>query len=113
MKVPFSILDFLNRAESVDGDRVGVSGEPDQPTDSGDQLTWRQAVERGRVMAAGIDTLGIDPGERIAIVSHNSAFLVDAVQRMPTSRWKKVPGSPHDRHTASKCRGRASSTIAS
>jgi acyl-CoA synthetase (AMP-forming)/AMP-acid ligase II len=123
MKGPFNILDFLNRAEHVYGDRVGVADEPDQPADSWRQLTWRQVAEHGREMAAGLDPLGIGPGERVAIVSHNSALLADATRngrrqhpRRPAhldQPWKKVPGSPQDLHAASKCRGRASLTIAS
>ena len=38
----FNILDFLDRAEPVYGDRIGVIDEPDQPADSRGQLTWRQ-----------------------------------------------------------------------
>ena len=38
----FNILDFLDRAEPVYGDRIGVVDEPDQPADSRGQLTWRQ-----------------------------------------------------------------------
>jgi fatty-acyl-CoA synthase len=34
MKVPFNILDLLNRAEHVYGDRIGVADEPKQPADS-------------------------------------------------------------------------------
>jgi hypothetical protein len=30
MKIPFNILDFLDRAENIYGDRIGVSDEPDQ-----------------------------------------------------------------------------------
>ena len=76
MKVPFNILDFLDRAEHVYGDRVGVIDEPDQPADSWGRMTWRQVAEHARAMAAGLDALGVGPGERIAIVSHNSARLL-------------------------------------
>ena len=34
MKIPFNVLDFLDRAELVYGDRIGVVDEPDQPADS-------------------------------------------------------------------------------
>jgi fatty-acyl-CoA synthase len=79
MKVPFNILDFLDRAEHVYGDRIGVVDEPDQPADSWGQLTWRQVAEHTRAMAAGLDALGIARGERVAIVSHNSARLLVAL----------------------------------
>jgi hypothetical protein len=31
MKIPFNIVDFLDRAENIYGDRIGVIDEPDQP----------------------------------------------------------------------------------
>ena len=34
MIVPFSVRDFLDRAVTVYGDRVGVVDEPDQPAPS-------------------------------------------------------------------------------
>jgi len=79
MKIPFNVLDFLDRAEHVYGDRIGVVDEPDQPADSWGQLTWRQVAEHARAMAAGLDALGVGRGERVAIVSHNSARLLVAL----------------------------------
>ena len=79
MNVPLNVLDFLDRAEQVYGDRIGVVDEPDQPADSWGQLTWRQVAERARAMAAGLDALGVGRGERVAIVSHNSARLLVAL----------------------------------
>ena len=79
MKVPFNVLDFLDRAEHVYGDRIGVVDEPDQPADSWGQMTWRQVAEHARAMAAGLDALGVGRGERVAIVSHNSARLLVAL----------------------------------
>ena len=76
MKVPFNVLDFLDRAELVYGDRIGVADEPDQPADSWGELTWRQVAERARALAAGLDALGVRRGERVAIVSQNSARLL-------------------------------------
>ena len=79
MNVPFNILDFLDRAEHVYGDRIGVVDEPDQPADSWGELTWRQVAEHARAMAAGLDALGVGRGERVAIVSQNSARLLVAL----------------------------------
>jgi long-subunit acyl-CoA synthetase (AMP-forming) len=78
VKIQFNILDFLDRVEHVCGDRVGVVDEPDQPADSWGRLTWRQVAEHARALAAGLDALGVGRGERIAIVSHNSARLLAA-----------------------------------
>jgi acyl-CoA synthetase (AMP-forming)/AMP-acid ligase II len=79
MKVPFNVLDFLDRAEHVYGDRVGVVDEHDQPADSLGEMTWRQVAEHARALAAGLDVLGVGRGERVAIVSHNSARLLVAL----------------------------------
>ncbi|HPB46231.1 MAG TPA: AMP-binding protein, partial [Microthrixaceae bacterium] len=78
MKVQLNVLDFLTRAETVYGDRVAVIDEPDQPAPPLGPLTYRQVGEHARAMAAGLDALGIDRGDRVAIVSHNSARLLVA-----------------------------------
>jgi fatty-acyl-CoA synthase len=77
--VPLTVNDFLDRAETVYGDRVGVVDEPDQPADSWGDLTYREVAERARAMAARLDALGIGFGERVAMVSHNSARLLTAM----------------------------------
>jgi acyl-CoA synthetase (AMP-forming)/AMP-acid ligase II len=76
MIVPFSARDFLDRAEAVYGGRVGVVDEPDQPAEPLDGLTYRRVAELARAQAAALDDYGIGPGERVAIVSHNSARLL-------------------------------------
>jgi fatty-acyl-CoA synthase len=85
MKVALTVNDFLRRAELVFGDRVGIVDEPDQPAPSWGSLTYREVAARARAQAAGLDALGIGAGERVAIVSQNSARLL-------TSMWG-VPGS--------------------
>ncbi len=78
MKVPLTIADFLNRAELLYGDRVGVVDEPDQPAESWGEVTYARMAELARAQAAGLDELGVGHGERVAIVSHNSARLLTA-----------------------------------
>ena len=75
MRVPLTIRDHLERAELVYGDRVGVVDEPDQPAPSLGELTYRRVAELARAQAARLDQLGVGPGERVAIVSQNSARL--------------------------------------
>src|SRR3954468_10022002 len=75
MRVPLTVTDFLERAELVYGDRVGIVDETDQPAPSWGTLTWREIATRARAQAPGLDALGIGRGERIAIVSHNAARL--------------------------------------
>jgi acyl-CoA synthetase (AMP-forming)/AMP-acid ligase II len=76
MKVALTVNDFLRRAELVYGDRIGVVDEPDQPAPSWGTLTWNQVAERARAQAAGLDELGIAIGDRVAVVSQNSARLL-------------------------------------
>jgi fatty-acyl-CoA synthase len=76
--VPFSVSDFLDRAVQVYGDRVGVVDEPDQPAPSLGELTYREMGELARRQAARLDELGVGFGERVAVVSHNSARLLTA-----------------------------------
>ena len=78
MRVPLTVLDFIERAELVYGDRIAVVDEPDQPAASLGELTWAQVARLARAQAAGLDALGVAHGERVAIVSHNSARLLTA-----------------------------------
>src|SRR3954454_15154765 len=75
MLVPLTVVDHLRRAEQVYGNRIGVIDEPDQPASSWGSVTYAELAKRARAQAAGLDALGIGVGERVAIVSHNSARL--------------------------------------
>jgi fatty-acyl-CoA synthase len=79
MKVALTVNDFLRRAELVYPDRVGIVDEPDQPAESWDSISYRAMADRARAMAAGLDALGFAVGDRVAIVSHNSARLLTAL----------------------------------
>ncbi len=76
MKVPLSVNDYLDRASIVYPDRLAIVDEPDQPAESWGSLTWREVADLAAAQAAGLDALGIAQGERVAIVSHNSARLL-------------------------------------
>jgi len=76
MKVALTVNDFIRRAELVYGDRIGLIDEPDQPAPSWGELTYKRVAELARAQAAGLDRLGIGQGERVAIVSQNSARLM-------------------------------------
>jgi fatty-acyl-CoA synthase len=76
MRVPLTTLDFLRRAELAYGDRIGVVDEPEADASLG-SLTYSAVAVRARALAAGFDELGIEEGERIAVVSHNSARLLE------------------------------------
>jgi fatty-acyl-CoA synthase len=88
MRVPLTVNDFLERAELVYGERIGVVDEPDQPAASWGACSWSEVARRARGQAAGLDALGIGRGERIAIVSHNSARLFTSF--FGVSGWGRV-----------------------
>ncbi len=79
MFVPFSVTDFIDRAVQVYGERVGAIDEPDQPApplgDDG-RLTYAAMGDLARRQAAKLDELGLEAGDRVAIVSHNSSRLL-------------------------------------
>ncbi|UAL28512.1 AMP-binding protein [Nocardioides rotundus] len=79
MIVPFSVNDFIDRADAVYGERTGIVDEPQQPADDLGSLTYGEARALGRRMAARLDELGLEPGDRVAMVSHNSARLLIAM----------------------------------
>ena len=77
MRVPLTIGDFLERAAHVYGDRLAVTDEPDAHGSLG-ELTYEELHHRARAMAVGFDSMGIGAGERVALVSPNSAKFLAA-----------------------------------
>ena len=69
MQVPLTIADFLDRAETVFGDRVAVVDEPDPPGRRARALTYGELAGVARGLAAHLDAMGVGAGERVAIVS--------------------------------------------
>jgi fatty-acyl-CoA synthase len=90
MKVPLTSADFLARAEIVYGNRVGIIDEPAGPDSLGD-VTYAELARRVRALQAGLDELGIDPGERVAVVSPNSARMLELMYAVPASGRVLVP----------------------
>jgi acyl-CoA synthetase (AMP-forming)/AMP-acid ligase II len=79
MKVALTVNDFLRRAEELYPQRIGIVDEPDQPAESWGSLTYAEVGARARAMAAKLDEMGIGVGERVAVVSQNSARLLTAL----------------------------------
>src|SRR2546430_7998281 len=76
MKVALTVGDFLERGALVYPDRVAVVDEPGVPGSLG-RVTYDELQRRARGMAAALDAMGVAQGERVAVVSPNSArFLV-------------------------------------
>ena len=90
MKVPLLVNDFLDRAETVFRDRVGVIDEPDVDDGLG-SLTYGEVARRVRALQAGLDELGVDVGERVAVVSPNAARLLELFYAVPSSGRVLVP----------------------
>lgn len=86
MFVPFSVNDFLDRAVSVYGERIGVVDEPHQSDLGG--LTYVEVRGLAQRQAAKLDELGIEVGERVAIVSKNSSRLL--ISYYGVSGWGRV-----------------------
>lgn len=76
MLVPMTVTDFIDRARTVYADRVGVVDEPSQVADPLPDLTYGEVAALARRQAARLDELGIEVGERVAIVSHNAARML-------------------------------------
>ena len=76
MKVALTVGDFLQRADHVYGDRVGVVDEPQPPGGGLGDLTWGRVHDLARAQAAALDERGIAKGERVAIVSQNAARMM-------------------------------------
>src|SRR3954453_20355156 len=91
MRVPLTTRDFLDRAELVYGDRVGIVDEPAQPAPSLGEVTYREVARRARAMQAALDGLGIGEGDRVAVVSHNAGRLVEMLLGVPSSGRVLVP----------------------
>ncbi len=72
MRVPLAVGDFLRRGAGAYADRTAVVDEPGTEGSWG-AISYRQLEARARGMALALDAMGVDHGERIAIVSPNAA----------------------------------------
>jgi acyl-CoA synthetase (AMP-forming)/AMP-acid ligase II len=85
---PLTVRDFLDRAETVYPDRIGIVDEPDQPAASLGSLTYREVAANARAQAAKLDALGVPVGGRVAVISQNSARLFTSF--FGVSGWGRV-----------------------
>lgn len=91
MRIPLTTCDFLRRAALVYGDRTGIIDEPSQPAGSLGAISYRLAAELAARYASLLDVLNIGFGERVAIVSQNSARLLLALYGVTGSGRVLVP----------------------
>ena len=78
MRYPLTVRDFLDRALTVYPDRIAVVDEPDQPAHSWGEVSYAEFAHRAHLMAGNLQRLGVPVGGRVAIVSHNSARMLNA-----------------------------------
>ncbi|MGZ4438163.1 MAG: AMP-binding protein [Nocardioidaceae bacterium] len=88
MYYPLTVRDFLDRAETVYPDRVGIVDEPDQPADPQGSLTYREVASLARAQAARLDRLGVPAGGRVAVISQNSSRLFTSF--FGVSGWGRI-----------------------
>ncbi len=91
MRVPLTVADFLARGETSFARSVAVVDEPAQPAPPVPTLTFRELGRRARAWQAGLDALGVGQDERVAVVSHNSARLIELLHAVPASGRICVP----------------------
>jgi len=91
MKVALTVNDFLRRAEQIYPRREAIVDEPVQPAESWGTITYGEMAQRARAQAAALDAMGIETGERVAIISHNSARLLTALFGVSGSGRVLVP----------------------
>jgi fatty-acyl-CoA synthase len=81
----------MERAALVYGERVGVVDEPEQVAPSLGALTYSEVWSRARALAAGLESLGVPEGGRVAVVSQNAARLLDVLFGAPAHGRVAVP----------------------
>jgi len=91
MRVPLTVADFLDRGQTAFAQSVAVVDEPAQPAPPVATSTYQQLGRRARAWQAGLDALGVGAGERVAVVSHNSARLLELLHAVPASGRICVP----------------------
>nr|WTB34502.1 AMP-binding protein [Streptomyces sp. NBC_00830] len=91
MRTPMTIADFLDRAEWGFASAPGVIDEPNQPALPVPTSTYGELGDRVRAWQAGLDALGVGVGERVAVVSHNSARMLELLFGVPMSGRICVP----------------------
>src|SRR4051812_30038747 len=81
--------DFLERGAAGYAREPGL---PDEPRPDGlGALSYGELAGRVRALSAGLDAAGLAPGDRVAVVSHNSARMLELFHAVPASGRVIVP----------------------
>ncbi|MBS2770546.1 long-chain-fatty-acid--CoA ligase [Anoxybacillus rupiensis] len=70
MKVPLLLTQFLDRAVSLYGDKIGV-------IDEGKELTYRELNDRVNQLSHGLRDLGVKKGDRVAYLAPNTLEMLE------------------------------------
>jgi acyl-CoA synthetase (AMP-forming)/AMP-acid ligase II len=90
MNVSLTIGDFVYRARTVHGTRLGVIDEPNLPGSLG-RLTYEEVFRRCDGLISALERMGVGVGERVAVVSPNAAKLLIALYAVTASGRVLVP----------------------
>jgi acyl-CoA synthetase (AMP-forming)/AMP-acid ligase II len=91
MRVPLTVADFLARGETAFAASIAVIDDAGQPAPPVPTSTFQDLGCRVRAWQAGLDALGVGPGQRVAVVSHNSTRLLELLHAVPASGRICVP----------------------
>jgi fatty-acyl-CoA synthase len=82
MDTPLTVPFLLRRAEQVLGHKTIVSRRPDRILD---KRSYADCIRRARQLAAGLASLGVKPGDRVATFCWNHASHLEAYYGVPAS----------------------------
>jgi fatty-acyl-CoA synthase len=82
MDVPLSLPALLRRTETFFGHKPVVTRRPDRTIE---RRTYRECLQRARQLGAGLASLGVKPGDRVATFCWNHARHLEAYYGVPAS----------------------------
>ncbi|WP_227999940.1 AMP-binding protein [Nocardia australiensis] len=93
MFVPLTTQDFLYRGSLVYTERLGLADESSSGSAQASlgHLSYGELGQRVAALASSLEQEGIEPGDRVAIVSHNSARLLEMLYAVTMSGRVAVP----------------------
>lgn len=81
---PLTPVSFLDRAAAVHGDKVAV-------VDGSRSFTYREVHQRCRQLAGALVDNGLQPGARVAVLSHNTREMLEGHYGVPYAAGVLVP----------------------
>jgi acyl-CoA synthetase (AMP-forming)/AMP-acid ligase II len=91
MRLQLSIGQFLARGAAVHADRPAVIDDPAFPDGALPPATYARLATRVASLAAYLDELGVELGQRVAVIAHNSARALELYYAVPATGRILVP----------------------